>query len=421
MGNRIASLLAPAAWLTALLASGCAISGRTVKGPRAPSVLDLELGNPERRGRQAPLILDAITDAATGELLTVEELALRLGDARLVLVGESHTSADVHDAQERLIAALAAQGRRVVVGLEMFPHSKQEVLDDWVTGQLSEEEFVRSSRWYEHWGFSWRLYRDIFLRAQGAGIRMFGVNVPRPIVSTVRRKGIAGLAPDQAAQLPPRIDTDSPEHHRLFRAYFGEGDAAHAGLSEDDWERLFLAQCTWDAAMAWHAAMALESLADPQAVMVVIVGSGHVAYGLGIERQAKRFMQGKIASVIPVPVHDEDGAHVAVRASYANFLWGLPPEGPPRFPTLGLSLKDEEGRPHPVVTAVTPGGAAARAGVRPGDLVLSFDGTPVRAREDVLLPMTWKRWGDGVRLELSRESQRIHVRLPLRRLAADAS
>ena len=50
---------------------------------------------------------------------------------------------------------------------------------------------------------------------------------------------------------------------------------------------MFRAQCTWDAAMGWNALQALKKHGGEKAIMVVLIGSGHVAYGLGAERQVK--------------------------------------------------------------------------------------------------------------------------------------
>ena len=81
------------------------------------------------------------------------------------------------------------------------------------------------------------------------------------------------------------MNTDSDEHRQLFRAYFAEDDAVHAAISEEQWEGMFRAQCTWDAAMGWNAQIALELHGGEDAIMVVLIGAGHVTYGLGAERQ----------------------------------------------------------------------------------------------------------------------------------------
>src|SRR3954469_5048114 len=99
--------------------------------PPPPSPMNLPFGDPGRRDREAQLILDAVTVTSTGESLTPEGLAERLAGVSLVFVGESHTSPGVHEAQRRLIEALSAAGRRVKIGLEMFPYSEQATLDRW--------------------------------------------------------------------------------------------------------------------------------------------------------------------------------------------------------------------------------------------------------------------------------------------------
>jgi hypothetical protein len=67
-------------------------------------------------------------------------------------------------------------------------------------------------------------------------------------------------------------------------------------------ESMFQAQCTWDATMAWNAVRALQAESDPSAVMVVLLGSGHVAFGLGAQRQAAAYASLPTATVIPVPL-----------------------------------------------------------------------------------------------------------------------
>ena len=42
------------------------------------------------------------------------------------------------------------------------------------------------------------------------------------------------------------------------------------------------------------------------AIVVVLVGSGHVAYGLGIERQARRWFDGEVSTLIPLAIRQGD-------------------------------------------------------------------------------------------------------------------
>jgi uncharacterized iron-regulated protein len=399
------------ALLLCLLPLGCATAA--VKAP----AMNLPFGDPARRDREAPLVLDAITATASGELLTPEGLAARLAPVRLVFVGESHTDPNVHAAQRRLIEALSLAGRKVLVGLEMFPYTVQPALDGWWQGKLEEAAFLRESHWYKHWGFDFRLYRDIFVVARERSLPIFGVNTPREVVTAVRKKGFANLTPEEAAHIPVKVDTASDEHRRLFRAFFAEdgGGDAHSGMTDAQWDAMFNAQCTWDATMAKNAVQALEAHADPLAVMVVLIGSGHVAFGLGAQRQAAHFYQGPIATVIPLPILDDDAERTRVRASYADYLWGLPPEPLlPPYPSLGLSVADRK-EAHPVVTSVMAGSPAATAGLLAEDRIVSVDGTAVADKEAFLASLGGKRWGDAVKLVVARAGKEVTAEAALRR------
>lgn len=392
-----------------LVLAGCAA------GP-ATQIPELALGDPARRERPAPLVLDAITETATGRLLTPDELARQLAGVRLVFVGETHGDPHAHEAQRRLVQALADTGRRVLVGLEMLPAPEQGALDLWVDGGLEEDAFLRLSGWYRHWGHPFAYYREIFRLARARGIRLFAVNAPREVVTAARRKGFEGLSPEEARHLPPRVDTDSPEHRRLFSAYFAAAGAAHGGLTEEQWEGMYRAQCAWDAAMASHALRALERHGDAGAIMVVLLGQGHVAFGLGAPRQAALWSSAPLATVIPVPIRDEEGRPARARASYADYLWAVPPAPrPPLIPELGAFLAE---RPEgPTVMSVEAGSAAAGAGLAAGDRVLSVDGTPVTDRESYLRLVSDRRWGDGLTLEVERAGARLTLRAVLRRPA----
>lgn len=378
------------------------------------ATLHLPLGDPARKDREAPLVLDAVTDTRTGALITPAELAARLGDVRLLLVGESHTDMDVHRVQLRVLEELVRSGRKVVLGLEMYPYTEQRHLDAWVDGKLTEEQFLETSRWYEAWGYNWNYYRDLFLFARDKKIRLFAVNAPRAVVEKVRKKGFESLTPEEAAHIPREIDTGNAEHRTLFKAFFGPDDPLHSGMNEEQWDGMIAAQATWDATMGHNAVKALEG--DPGAMMVVLVGSGHVAYGLGIERHAARGFKGRIASVIPVNVLDAEGDRVdTVQASYADFLWGLPPATDPLYPSLGLSTVPAEGEKALKVIFISEKTLAAAAGFQAGDVLLALDGTPVPDKETLNRLMSAKRWGDAAVIRVRRGSGTVEIPVLLRR------
>ncbi len=361
------------------------------------------------------MVLDGITETAGGTVLTPAELPARLAGVRLLLVGEEHTAMESHRVEKRVLEELTNAGRHVLIGLEMYPYVEQTSLDLWIAGKLSEREFVKQSRWYKNWGYSWGYYRDIFLLAGDRQMPMFAINTPREVVAAIRKKGFTGLTEEEAAHVPAKIDTENADHLRLFKASFGD-EGFHTGMSEADWKKMFEAQCTWDATMAQNAVAALKkSASDEKAILVVIAGSGHVQYGLGIERQARLF-SGRIATILPVAVRDEKNKPVrSVRAAYANFIWGVLRETDPFFAELGVSTRPPEGTKGISVINVEKKSVAERAGLAMGDLILSMDGTAVEDRETLNRLVAEKKWGDSARLTLRRGGNPVNVTAYFRR------
>ena len=387
-------------------------SATTIVAAAADPIYRLSLGDPSRRDRDVQIVLDGIVDTATGDTIDPQTLASRLASSRLVLVGEEHTSLESHRVELQVIRALEGAGRHVLIGLEMFPYPEQPSLDAWSDGRWTESEFLAKGRWYDVWGYRWSYYRDIFLHGRDARMPFLALNVPREVVSTVRQKGIGAVPREAADHLPPSIDVESAEHLAFFKAAFEEG-GLHGGMSDEALKSMLAAQATWDAAMAWNAARALERIHDPAAVVVVLAGSGHVGYGLGIERQARAWFKAPIASVMPIPIADDHGPIRSVRASYADFVWGVAREAAPAWPSLGVSTRpgDAGGRQVIDVEKDSP----ARGKIENGDVILRIGDSAIGSREAMNRAIAGYEWGDVATLVVKRGEADVTVAVPLRR------
>ncbi len=395
-----------------------AVLGCSLGTAAAEDLFRLSIGDPERREKTAPVALDAITDTSSGELLSPEQLARRLEGVSLVFMGESHTTLEYHRAQLQLIRALRETGRPVLIGLEMFPYTEQRSLDYWNQGQVTEKGFVELSDWYTNWGYNWNYYRDIFLFARDHGIPMFAVNAPRSVVSEVRKKGFEGLSEEERSSLPERIDTDSADHRRLFKIFLTGGEENfHSQMTDEQLDGMFNAQCTWDAAMAFNSVRRLKEAGGENAIMVVLIGFGHVAYDLGIQRQAALWYDGRMASVIPLEIEDEQGRRLEeAQASFAEYIWGLPTEEFPAFPELGVSVRTSEETGETKIIHVQSDSVAERAGLKQGDLLLAVDGEPVKNRSMLNEWIAAKRWGDSATMTVRRDDAELELVAHFRRV-----
>jgi uncharacterized iron-regulated protein len=86
----------------------------------------------------------------------------RMAGQQVVLLGEAHDSAEDHRWQLETLTQMYARQPQVAIAFEMFPRRVQPVLDQWVAGELSEQELVARSEWAKVWAFDARDYLPLF-------------------------------------------------------------------------------------------------------------------------------------------------------------------------------------------------------------------------------------------------------------------
>ena len=251
----------------------------------------MEIGDPARKGREVPVVLDGITDTATGTVITPAEMAKRLDGTGILFIGENHTNQDFHDVQFRTIKALHEAGR------EVHDRARDVPLPRAAGARQLERRAAtrRTASSSSAAGMTTGAITGITTATSSCtprsnGINMYAVNSPRDVVKSVRTKGFENLTPEEAAHLPPKLAPENDEHRSLYRASFDKDDALH--MNEQALDGLYRAQTMWDATMGWNALQALKAHGGPKAIMVVLIGAGHVTYGLGAERQIAALVQG---------------------------------------------------------------------------------------------------------------------------------
>lgn len=258
----------------------------------------LPIGNSATKYSFCAVKLNRIFDTNANKHIDYTELSNLLSHKRIVMVGESHTNNEHHLVQLKVIQGLVEAGKKVCLALEMFKDEHKEVLADFVAGKFPKEEFVDRVDWFKTWGYNYRMYQPIFEYARDHQVKIFGVNIKRKYVSKISREGIKGLSEEDLAALP-KMDTTNVEHQFLVKAYFTGSDALQPELF---WNK-YLAQSVWDAAMAEGAVKIARE--NPAAVVVILAGSGHIAYNLGIGKVIQNQGDFPFASLIAVDVPKE--------------------------------------------------------------------------------------------------------------------
>jgi len=218
-----------------------------------------------------------IWDVAGKAEISLKQAAGELPSPGIVYVGEFHDNAAHHGAQLAVIQSLDKRKRPLAVGLEMFQHIEQSVLDAWVAQELSESEMRRA--FARNWSQDWDLYRDIFLYCRDRSIPMVGLNVPRSITRKVAREGFEALAPEEIGKLPPIVCRVDRDYEAFLRRVLG----SHG--SDSGFRRFCEAQLVWDTAMAIYALEYLKN--HPERTVVVLCGMIH-AWKKAAPEQAAR-------------------------------------------------------------------------------------------------------------------------------------
>ena len=368
-------------------------------------------------------------DVQTGKRLARSALFDELASKPLVLLGETHDNAEHHRWQLNTLAALHSRADRLVIGFEMFPRRLQSVLDQWVAGKLSEKAFLKSVDWRRTWGYAPNLYMPLFHFARMHRVPMVALNVERQLVSRVgaegwdavpthEREGLSDPASPSPAYLRSlaqvyadkmKMTADGPKDgtSSLSKGSDAGRRAEIDGILKLPAFKLFVAaQLTWDRAMAEGLAKAKH--ANPSALVVGVMGSGHLSYFHGVPHQLADMGFSESKVLIPV---DTQSACELVGNNYADAVFVVEPRSattsPATRPILRVQLSDESRAA--VVSRVLPDSVAKSADLRKGDRIVRAAGLNVESSAALIdiiarqapgtwLPLTIERAGKTVEL-----------------------
>lgn len=258
-------------------------------------------------------------DGAAASWVEVVEAA---AEAEVLLLGEVHDDAAGHRLRAQLLRDLAeSTDRPLVLSMEMFEQDVQPVLDEYLGGWITEEQFVRDARAWPNYASD---YAPMVEFAREAGIPVVAANPPRRWVNRVTREG-----PGALDSIPPHAETWLPPipWAGASDAYRGQWDEQMAGMAAahghgahgPDPEDLLHAQTLWDAGMAYRISRALEDA--PDALVIHLAGAFHVQWGTGIPEQLELYRPGTDALVVvALPVADPSAFDPEAHGDRGDFV-----------------------------------------------------------------------------------------------------
>ncbi len=188
---------------------------------------------------------------AEGERVTFSDVVHHAMETDIILYGELHNNPITHWLRQNLVQQLAADTTRALaVGMEMFEADQQVLMDEYLTGIISERNFEQEARLWNNYQTD---YRPMVQYLKNNEIPIVATNIPRRYANTVYHGGLEALenlseqAKSWIAPLPVTIDLTLPGYANIMEAAGGHGG-----------ENLPKSQAIKDATMGYFSAKFIE-------------------------------------------------------------------------------------------------------------------------------------------------------------------
>ena len=254
-----------------------------------------------------------------------------LADQNVIYLGETHDSDTDHQIQLEILQELHKRRPNLGVALEQFQRPYQRVLDGYQQGKLTEAQLVTSSEYETRWGFPWSLYEKLLQFAKINNLPLIALNTPSEVTRKVSRQGLESLTFADRRFIPTistiQIGPD-PYRNRIYKVY-SEIHIAKSSLqsvTSPGFIRFFEAQVLWDETMADRIAQAVEK--NPDRLIVVLVGQGHLLYHDGIPNRVIRRLKNKSikqTTILLNPDPSNPPLEPTTKQPIADILWTTKP------------------------------------------------------------------------------------------------
>lgn len=323
----------------------------------------------------------------------------KIKNARVIYIGERHTSTADHHLQHLVIEKLFKENKNIAIGMEMFPQDSQAALGNYTSADanLDEKEFLKQSRYFSVWQYDYRYYKPILDFARKNTLPVVGLNIDRAIVSSIFRNGSTDkLTPAQRRRLPAMRDLSLPGYYQRLQTM--HGIHRHGGHGNGQLAGFIQAQAVWDEVMAQNIVDYLRR--NPKKQMIVLAGTQHTRKDSGIPPRVKRRLD------VPQSVIMTRQSTAAPSPALADFFFSMDAPSLSSAGKIGISLEEREkkGNTSVAIVELSEDSNAAEAGFLPEDTLISIDGYAVNSLEDVNIAMVGAAPGDLLPVTIQRSS-----------------
>jgi hypothetical protein len=105
-----------------------------------------------------------------------KELRLAIENSDIILVGDFHTFDQNNRNFQRIISKLITKDSGHIIAVEFIHHRFQHIVDAFLSGELTEIEFLEEINYKESWHFPWPHYKEFFELAKKYQLKVVAIN-----------------------------------------------------------------------------------------------------------------------------------------------------------------------------------------------------------------------------------------------------
>ncbi len=162
-----------------------------------------------------------------GKKVKYAKMIKKVSKSDVLFFGEQHNNPISHWLQiEATKDLFDLKGQNLVLGAEMIETDNQELLNQFLSGDKTEEDFESEARLWSNYQTD---YKPLVLFAKDNKLSFIASNIPRKFASLVYKKGIESLDTLHAdslafiAPLPIEIDLELPGYKSMLEMMAGHG------------------------------------------------------------------------------------------------------------------------------------------------------------------------------------------------------
>jgi uncharacterized iron-regulated protein len=246
-----------------------------------------------------------------GNAATIQQILDEISKNEVVFLGEMHDDSVGHALQFEIFKASVEKysaNRKVSLSLEMFERDTQVIVNEYLTGLISEKKFLDDSR---PWGNYKTDYRPLVELAKEKNLSVIAANAPRRYVNMVSRGGRESLnsLSNEAKQWLPPLPYFEPSkaYSDKFKALMGSSPEAQPGL-----DKILASQSLWDGGMAYSISQHIVK----SGLIIHLNGSFHTESRLGTVEHLLKYKPK--TKVLVVTMRYEDDFKTFDKTKYEN-------------------------------------------------------------------------------------------------------